>query len=418
MTAVRVQNVYKIFGEKPEIALKLLKEGNTKEEVQAETSQVVGVQDVSFQLKSGELFVIMGLSGSGKSTLLRCINRLVKPTLGEIFIESDGKEIEITSLSQKELRLVREKQMSMVFQHFALLPHRTVISNVTLGLEIQGVDKKERLHKAKAILGLVGLQAWANSLPSQLSGGMQQRVGLVRSLATEAEILLMDEPFSALDPLIKVHMQDELLKLQEKVCRTILFVTHDLDEALKIGDKIAIMEDGRIVQSGTPEEIITNPQTEYVANFVEYADPTGVLTAGTIAKTISSDPDQFVDVDMKISGVEHSLLAKDSDIIYCMDKDNKPVKGVREGKTLPIKRLGEKLEGVSSRDVILAAVEDTTIREIMEARLNATDNPVIVLSNSEKFKGIINEREILRGILEKGRKDKKEKGTREKEGEG
>ncbi len=406
MAAIRAQNIYKIFGERPEIAIKLLEEGKTKEDVQAETGQVVGVQDVSFQLGSGELFVIMGLSGSGKSTLLRCINRLVEPTSGEIYIESDGKEIEITTLSRKELRLVREKQMSMVFQRFALLPHRSVISNVTLGLEVQGVDKKERLDKAKAVLELVGLDAWANSLPSQLSGGMQQRVGLARSLATEAEVLLMDEPFSALDPLIKVHMQDELLKLQEKVRRTILFVTHDLDEALKIGDKIAIMEAGRIVQSGTPEEIIVSPRTEYVANFVEHADPTGVLTAGTIAKTVSSDPDRFVDVDMKIRGVERALRARESDIIYCLDKDGRPIKAVREEKTLPIKRLGEKLEGISRQDVILAAIEDTTLREIMKARLSSSDNSVIILSHGGEFRGIITEHEILQGILEKGRKEK------------
>lgn len=406
MAAIRAQNIYKIFGERPEIAIKLLEEGKTKEDVQAETGQVVGVQDVSFQLGSGELFVIMGLSGSGKSTLLRCINRLVEPTSGEIYIESDGKEIEITTLSRKELRLVREKQMSMVFQRFALLPHRSVISNVTLGLEVQGVDKKERLDKAKAVLELVGLDAWANSLPSQLSGGMQQRVGLARSLATEAEVLLMDEPFSALDPLIKVHMQDELLKLQEKVRRTILFVTHDLDEALKIGDKIAIMEAGRIVQSGTPEEIIVSPRTEYVANFVEHADPTGVLTAGTIAKTVSSDPDRFVDVDMKIRGVERALRARESDIIYCLDKDGRPIKAVREEETLPIKRLGEKLEGISRQDVILAAIEDTTLREIMKARLSSSDNSVIILSHGGEFRGIITEQEILQGILEKGRKEK------------
>ncbi len=406
MAAIRAQNIYKIFGERPEIAIKLLEKGKTKEDVQAETGQVVGVQDVSFQLESGELFVIMGLSGSGKSTLLRCVNRLVEPTSGRIYLESNGREIEITALPRKELRLVREKRMSMVFQRFALLPHRTVIANVTLGLEVQGVDKKERLGKARAVLELVGLEAWANSLPSQLSGGMQQRVGLARSLATEAEVLLMDEPFSALDPLIKVHMQDELLKLQEKVRRTILFVTHDLDEALKIGDKIAIMEAGRIIQSGTPEEIIVNPRTEYVANFVEHADPTGVLTAGTIAKTVSSDPDRFIDVDMKISGIERALRAKDSNIIYCLDKDGRPIKAVREQKTLPIKQLGEKPEGVSRRDVIIAAVEDTTLREIMKARLNTSDNMVIIVSNRGEFRGVITEREILQGILEKGRKEK------------
>ncbi|MFQ6079863.1 MAG: ATP-binding cassette domain-containing protein, partial [Thermodesulfobacteriota bacterium] len=262
----------------------------------------------------------------------------------------------------------------------------------------------------------VGLEVWANALPSQLSGGMQQRVGLARSLATEAEVLLMDEPFSALDPLIKVHMQDELLKLQEKVHRTVLFVTHDLDEALRIGDRIAIMEAGLIVQLGTPEEIIVNPQTEYVANFVEHADPTGVLTAGTIARKVYSDPDRFVDVDIEISGVERALRTENSDIIYCLDKDRRPIKGIRQEKTLPIKRLEEKLEDVSRHDVIIAADEGTPLREIMKARLNSTDNPVIILSDSGEFQGIITELEILQGILEKGRRHNRDKGRRERQG--
>lgn len=228
----------------------------------------------------------------------------------------------------------------------------------------------------------------------------------------------MDEPFSALDPLIKVHMQDELLKLQKKVRRTILFVTHDLDEALKIGDKIAIMEAGRIVQLGTPEQIIVNPRTEYVANFVEHADPTGVLTAGTIAKTVSFDPDHFVDVDMKATGVARALRARNSDIIYCMAEDNTPVKAFRQGKTLLIKRPGEKLEGVSPHDVVIAAPEHATLRDIMQARLNSSDNSVMIVSNKGEFMGIVSEKEILQGILEKGRKDRTDKMKREKEGAG
>jgi glycine betaine/proline transport system ATP-binding protein len=347
----------------------------------------------------------MGLSGSGKSTLLRCINRLVEPTRGEIYIEISNNRVEITSLSRKALREVRERQIAMIFQHFALFPYRTVISNVTFGLEIQGVGKKERIRKGQKVLELVGLGGWASAYPSQLSGGMQQRVGLARALANEAEVLLMDEPFSALDPLIKVNMQDELLKLREKVRRTILFVTHDLDEALKIGDRIAIMEDGQIVQSGTPEEIIVNPRTEYVAKFVEHADPSGVLTAGTIAKELSINSNIPVNVDTQVTGTEPSLFAEELDIIYCMSEDGRPLGCVREGKTLPIRSLGENLEMVDSRDVFIAAGEEIPLREIMDVRLKTSDNPIIIRSKSGAFKGIISTQEILRGILEKGRKD-------------
>ncbi len=406
MPGMWAEEVYKIFGDEPEVGLKLLQEGKTKDQIQSETGLVVGVQDVSFQLESGELYVIMGLSGSGKSTLLRCINRLVEPTSGQVYIETDGKQIELTSIPKEKLRKIREKQMSMVFQSFALFPHRTVLRNVTFGLEIQGVDKKERIRKAQEILEMVGLEGWGGSYPSQLSGGMQQRVGLARALATEAEILLMDEPFSALDPLIKVHMQDELLKLQDQLQRTILFVTHDLDEALKLGDRIAIMEAGLIVQSGTPEEIIVNPRTEYVANFVENADPTGVLTAGTIASTLSSDPSRFLDLDMKLSGNNHCLLLRDSDIFYCLDEKGRPLKGIQRGKALPIRRLRKKEKGgveKVDREVLLAVGEDTPVREIMEARMSTSDYPVIILSDNGEFKGIITEQDILKGLLKKGR---------------
>ncbi|MGD2037029.1 MAG: glycine betaine/L-proline ABC transporter ATP-binding protein [Desulfobacterales bacterium] len=403
MTAINAQHVYKIFGENPQKALALLLEGRSKKAVQEETGQVIGVQDVSFQLESGSLFVIMGLSGSGKSTLLRCINRLIEPTKGEIYIENGSTKIEIGSLGKKALRKVREKQIAMIFQHFALFPNRNVLSNVTFGLEIQGIDKNKRLRKGKEVLELVGLQDWPNAYPSQLSGGMQQRVGLARALANEAEILLMDEPFSALDPLIKVNMQDELLKLREKVRRTILFVTHDLDEALKIGDRIAIMEDGQIVQSGTPEEIIVNPRTEYVANFVEHADPSGVLTAGTIARRLPVRPAGPVDLDTKVSGIEPSLSAEEDGIIYCINEGARPFACIRKGKTFSVRKLGEDLGAVDRREVFIAAGEDTPLKEIMGARLKISDNPIIILNQAGEFKGIVGVHEILQGILEKGR---------------
>jgi len=283
---IKVEHIYKVFGEKPEEAIRLVKEGKSKKEIHTETGKVVAVDDVSFEVKEGELFVVMGLSGSGKSTLLRCINRLIEPTSGKVYLKINNKRLEITSLKKRELREIRKNMVSMVFQSFALFPHRTVLSNVTFGMEVQKKEKNYQREKASQILNMVGLEEWANSYPSHLSGGMQQRVGSGRALATEAKALLMDEPFSALDPLIRMRMQDELLKLQGKLQKTIIFVTHDLDEALKLGDRIAIMENGQIVQMGTAEEIILNPKTEYVAKFVENADPSGVITAETIVRTI------------------------------------------------------------------------------------------------------------------------------------
>lgn len=392
--------------------MELLVQGRSKRTVQEETGQVIGVQDVSFQLDSGGLFVIMGLSGSGKSTLLRCINRLVEPTKGQIYIENGNTKIEIGSLNKQALRKVREKQIAMIFQHFALFPDRNVLSNVTFGLEIQGVEKDKRLRKGREILELVGLEGWAKAYPSQLSGGMQQRVGLARALANEAEVLLMDEPFSALDPLIKVNMQDELLKLREKVRRTILFVTHDLDEALKIGDRIAIMEDGQIVQSGSPEEIIVNPRTEYVANFVKHADPSGVLTAGTIAKNLPVRPAGSIELDAEVTGLEPSLSAEEKGTVYCMNEEGRPFACIRRGKTLSVKELGEEVENVDRREVFIAAGEDTPLREIMDARLKMSDNPIIILNQAGEFKGIVGIHEILQGILEKGRQKPQDENSR------
>jgi len=414
MAGIRAKGVYKIFGDRPEAALELLDQGKTKGEVQAETGQVVGVQNVSFELESGSLFVIMGLSGSGKSTLLRCINRLVEPTAGEIVIEAEEGDIEIASLSRKALRRVREKKIAMIFQHFALFPYRTVLSNATFGLEIQGMGKKERSRKGMEILELVGLKEWADSYPDQLSGGMQQRVGLARALASEGEILLMDEPFSALDPLIRVYMQTELVRLQQEIKRTILVVSHDLDEALKLGDRIAIMEDGRIVQAGTPENIIVNPRTEYVAKFVEQADATGVLTARTIAKSVSVTSERPRELQAQKAKAPYFVM--DEDLICCMDENHRPVTCFRNGKALKVKGLDSSLDDADLCDVVFCAKEDTSVRELMEARLKSSDNPFIVLSSQGKFRGIITEHEILRGILEKGRTDL-EASEGEREGE-
>ena len=255
MTKIEIKDLYLVFGPEKMRAKRMLVAGKSKQNILKETGCTVAVRNANLKIEEGELFVIMGLSGSGKSTLLRCINRLNEPSLGEVFI--NGKNI--TTSSDKELLDIRRKEMAMVFQHFGLLPHRTVLSNIAFGLELQGVPKKERDQKAVESVALVGLKGYENQKVSELSGGMQQRVGLARAISNDPEVLLMDEAFSALDPLIRVQMQDELLKLQEKMQKTIIFITHDLDEAIKLGDRIAIMKDGEVVQVGTPEEILTDP---------------------------------------------------------------------------------------------------------------------------------------------------------------
>ncbi|MCP3763943.1 glycine betaine/L-proline ABC transporter ATP-binding protein [Domibacillus sp. A3M-37] len=277
---VEVRNVSKIFGKSPRAAIDLLKQGKTKKEILKETGQTVGVNNVNFDIYPGEIFVIMGLSGSGKSTLIRMFNRLIDPTIGEILIENE----DIVKMNGSRLREVRQKKISMVFQNFALFPHKTIIENTEYGLEIQKIPADERREKAMKALEVVGLKGYENQLPSQLSGGMQQRVGLARALASDTTVLLMDEAFSALDPLIRKDMQDELLEIQEQYKKTIIFITHDLDEALRIGDRIALMKDGSVIQLGTPEQIMMSPANEFVEKFVEDVDLSKVLTASHVMK--------------------------------------------------------------------------------------------------------------------------------------
>jgi glycine betaine/proline transport system ATP-binding protein len=275
-----LSNVYKVFGAHTSEAVKMIRAGRGKDEIHSETGCTVGVRDASFSINQGEIFVVMGLSGSGKSTLLRLINRLIEPTLGSITI--DGEDV--TKMSRKELIALRRRDMSMVFQSFALLPNRNVLDNCAFGLEVAGVGTTERHDKAMKALEAVGLGQYAMSQPDELSGGMRQRVGLARALASEPTILLMDEAFSALDPLIRAEMQDELLRLQAENSRTIVFVSHDLDEAMRIGDRIAIMQHGDVVQVGTPEEIVMNPANDYVRSFFRNVDVSQVFTAGDIAR--------------------------------------------------------------------------------------------------------------------------------------
>lgn len=275
---IRVEDLTLIFGKRKQEALSLLEKGVSKEEILKKTKCTVGVNKANFEIKEGEIFVIMGLSGSGKSTLIRCLNRLNEPTAGKVFFDNH----DITRESNKELLDTRRTEMSMVFQKFGLLPHRTIIENAAFGLEIRGEEKENREKRAQKALETVGLKGYENQYPAAMSGGMQQRVGLARALANDPTVLLMDEAFSALDPLIKSDMQDELLEIQSKLRKTIVFITHDLDEAIKIGDRIAIMKDGVVEQIGTAEDILTNPASEYVEAFVEKVDRKTIITAETL----------------------------------------------------------------------------------------------------------------------------------------
>ncbi|MEB8342465.1 quaternary amine ABC transporter ATP-binding protein [Streptomyces endophyticus] len=277
---LQAEHLYKVFGRRQAEAVERLRTGTDREELRSEGT-VAGVIDASFSVESGKIFVVMGLSGSGKSTLLRTLNGLSEPTSGHV--KFDGQDL--TALPAKELRAVRSHKISMVFQHFALFPHRSVLENAAYGLAVQGVPRAERERRAAEALEMTGLKGWEKSFPDELSGGMQQRVGLARALATDAELLLMDESFSALDPLIRRDMQDQLLVLQKKLKKTIVFITHDLNEAMRLGDRIAVMRDGRIVQNGTPEDILVRPADDYVTNFIQDVDRSRVLTAGAVMES-------------------------------------------------------------------------------------------------------------------------------------
>jgi len=314
-------NIWKIFGTYPKRTLENLDHSLSRAEVQARTGHVIGVKDVSFEIKKGETFVVMGLSGSGKSTLVRCISRLIEPTAGEMII--DGEDI--MSYSDAQLTELRRFRMSMVFQHFGLFPHRKVIDNISFGLEIRGMDKKQRRANAMEVLEKVGLHGWAEHYPRELSGGMQQRVGLARAMAVDPEILIFDEPFSALDPLIRREMQDELLNIQSEVHKTMIFITHDFLEAIKMGDHIAIMKDGVVVQIGTPEEIVANPVDDYVREFTEDVPRYKVLSVGKIMReasdAIKANGAQRVKEGAKLDSLIDLVIQTDGPLAVVNDED-------------------------------------------------------------------------------------------------
>lgn len=314
---IEVKDVVKIFGDKPELAIKMLKEGHSKKEILKKIDQTVALQDISFEVEEGEIFILMGLSGSGKSTLIRCINSLVKPTSGSVSI--DGKRIDV--MDRKQLREIRGKKTAMVFQHFALYPNRTVLDNAAFGLELRGMPEDERYKRAEEALERVGLAGWKDRFPTELSGGMKQRVGLARALAVDPEILLMDEPFSALDPLIRNEMQEELLALQREMKKTIIFVTHDLDEGLRLGDRIAIMRDGRIEQIGDGRDIVTQPANEYVEHFVEKVNRTSVLSVEDVMIT---PRDVLREGESSWTAVK-KMQRNDMNYIFVINKNNKLV---------------------------------------------------------------------------------------------
>jgi glycine betaine/proline transport system ATP-binding protein len=375
---IKVNDVTKIFGKSSKKALQLIKEGKTKDQILEATGATVGVNRASFEVKAGEIFVIMGLSGSGKSTLVRLLNRLIEPTLGQVQI--DGKDV--VKMNKEELREVRRKKMSMVFQKFALFPHKTVLENTEYGLEIQGVEKTERGRKAQESLELVGLKGYENQLPSQLSGGMQQRVGLARALANDPDILLMDEAFSALDPLIRKDMQDELLELQSTMEKTIVFITHDLDEALRIGDRIALMKDGNIVQIGTPEEILMNPSNEYVERFVEDVDLSKVFTAQHVMKRAET-----VQID---KGPRVALkLMKDLGIssIYVVDKQQKLLGAITASDASKATEGNQPIEAFIEKEITTVGSE-TLLIDLFD-KVSTASIPVAVIDEKQRLKGIL-----------------------------
>jgi len=311
---VDFQSVSIVFGDTPKTALPLMDRGLSRSEIQAHTGQVLGVHDCSLSVAAGEILVLMGLSGSGKSTLLRAVNGLNPVVRGKVEIFDGQQMVDVTSADAPTLRRLRQHHVAMVFQQFGLLPWRSVRENVGLGLELADIPKPERDARVQKQLDLVNLSEWADRKVAELSGGMQQRVGLARAFATDAPILLMDEPFSALDPLIRSHLQDELLDLQKTLGRTIIFVSHDLDEAFKLGDRIAIMEGGRIVQCGTPQDIFTNPSTDYVADFVAHMNPLGVLCARDVMEPASGAPEHCVAPDATIQQVMEQAQGHDKPV--------------------------------------------------------------------------------------------------------
>lgn len=384
---MEIRKVSKIFGTHPKKALKYVKQGMSKQDILKKTGHTVGVENVSFEIEEGEMFVIMGLSGSGKSTLIRCFNLLNRPTAGSILV--DGEDV--TKYNNKELKEYRQKKIAMVFQHFGLFSHRTVLENIVFGLEIRGVSQKERLEIAQSNLETVGLKGWENKYPDELSGGMQQRVGLARALANDPDILLMDEPFSALDPLIRREMQLELLDLQNKLQKTVVFITHDVNEAFKIGDRVAVMKDGSVEQIGTPEDILANPANDYIEAFVKDIDRSKILQAeGVMIK-----PNALVRLKDGLNVAIKEMKSNGLSSVFVVDKERKLQGIVTIDDALNAIKEGKDLKSVIKDGFETAAPEDY-VQDLID-KATKTSYPIAIL-DEQKLVGIVPRATVLSSL--------------------
>lgn len=393
-TIIKVDSIWKVFGRHPEKALAPENLKKSKAEIQSELGAVIGLHDVSFEVQRGQTFVIMGLSGSGKSTMVRCLIRLIEPTAGSIVIDGD----DITAMTDKELMEFRRDKIAMVFQHYGLLPHRNVLENASWGLEVQGIPEAERHARTREVLEMVGLAGWEASYPRQLSGGMQQRVGLARALVVDTDILLMDEPFSGLDPLIRRQMQDELLRLQEELHKTIVFITHDLNEALKLGDRIAIMHDGRVAQIGSPEDIVLRPEDEYVGDFTQDVRLESVLTASKVMVP----PKATVLGHQGPRAALHTIGASDGDAAWIVDRSQRYI------GLLTISKANDALRaGINRLDLGLGYVNqayetvapDTTFDVLIPLAM-ASDYPIPVTDGDNRLVGEIHRSALAEALAE------------------
>jgi glycine betaine/proline transport system ATP-binding protein len=388
MNAIEAHGTFKVFGRRPERGVARLREGATREELRKE-GLTAAVIDASFEVREGEIFVVMGLSGSGKSTLIRMVNGLWEPTAGELRVYGD----DIVKMNQQQLRRTRREKVSMVFQHFALFPHRTVGENAAYGLRVQGIPKHEWEPRAKEALNLVGLNGWEDSLPGQLSGGMRQRVGLARALAAGTNIMLMDEAFSALDPLIKREMQDQLVELQHKLGKTILFITHDLNEAMRLGDRIAMMRDGRVVQIGTAEQILNDPANDYVAQFVQDVDRTRVLTAGSVM----TPPVALVGSEQGPRAVHKLMREHQTARLFVVDREKKLCGAVDEEEVVAAVGQG--------RDTLAGVLDDRVVRVSVHDHLSSllplsAENPkaLAVVDDEDRVVGVLARVTLLQAL--------------------
>ncbi len=384
---IELREVDIIFGDRQDEAVAMLDGGATREEILEKTGNVIGVCDATLTVEKGEICVLMGLSGSGKSTLLRAINGLNKVTRGQVWLHHEGSQVDVASIGFDQLRQIRMNRVSMVFQQFALLPWRTVAENVAFGLELKGIAKADRTAIIDEKLEMVGLIQWRDKYAHELSGGMQQRVGLARAFATDADVLLMDEPFSALDPLIRSRLQDEMLELQDKLHKTILFVSHDLDEALKLGNNIAIMESGRIVQFATPEEIVLNPVNQYVADFVAHMNPVGVLRASSIMSPIS-----------KFINDKGGCVLQDTDVRLTLADDGSVKDAAGDSGSIAVREWSSD-DAVEPGSIYCASTE-ISMKNTIEI-CHVSKYPVLLFDSDRKIVGVVDESEIYSAILHK-----------------